>query len=76
QAWKRQRLVELGRGIPSFLRFVPVDFESGADGWDALAAGGFDAARPAVVASTGVSMYLTRDAIVAMLRRIASLAPG
>src|SRR5262245_2036155 len=27
QAWKRQRLVDLGFGIPSFLRFVPVDFE-------------------------------------------------
>src|SRR5436309_698102 len=25
QAWKRQRLLDLGFGIPSFLRFVPVD---------------------------------------------------
>ena len=29
QAWKRQRLVDLGFGIPSFLRLVPVDFEAG-----------------------------------------------
>jgi O-methyltransferase involved in polyketide biosynthesis len=29
QAWKRQRLIELGLGIPSFLRLVPVDFEAG-----------------------------------------------
>jgi methyltransferase (TIGR00027 family) len=29
QAWKRQRLVNLGYGIPSFLRLVPVDFEAG-----------------------------------------------
>jgi len=29
QAWKRQRLIELGLGIPDWLRFVPVDFEAG-----------------------------------------------
>ena len=37
---------------------------------------GFDAGRPAVVSSTGVSMYLTRDAIVATLHHIAALAPN
>jgi methyltransferase (TIGR00027 family) len=26
QAWKRQRLIELGFGVPDWLRFVPVDF--------------------------------------------------
>src|SRR5919201_3917734 len=43
QGWKRQRLVELGFGIPSFLRFVPVDFEAGDAWWDRLASSGFDA---------------------------------
>jgi len=76
QAWKRQRLIELGLGIPPFLRFVPVDFEAGDAWWERLAASGFDAERPAIVASTGVSMYLTRDAILATLRQVASLAPG
>lgn len=76
QMWKRQRLVDLGFGIPPFLRLVPVDFEAGDTWWDQLAAAGFDANRPAVVASTGVSMYLTKDAIAATLRRVASLAPG
>jgi methyltransferase (TIGR00027 family) len=76
QAWKRQRLIELGLGIPDWLRFVPVDFEAG-DSWrQRLAAAGFDARQPAVVASSGVSMYLTRNAIVAMLREVAALAPG
>jgi methyltransferase (TIGR00027 family) len=76
QAWKRQRLIELGFGIPEWLRFVPVDFEAG-DAWrQRLAAAGFDAGRPAVVASTGVSMYLTRDAIAATLRQVAAFAPG
>ena len=76
QAWKRQRLVDLGLGIPSYLRFVPVDFEAGDNWWERLTASGFDSGRPAVVASTGVSMYLTRDAIVATLRQVAALAPG
>lgn len=79
QAWKRRRLIELGLGVPDQLHFVPVDFEAdGAGGswWDRLLAAGFDATRPAVVASTGVSMYLTKEANAATLRRLASLAPG
>jgi methyltransferase (TIGR00027 family) len=76
QRWKQQRLVELGFGIPSFLRFVPVDFEAGDQWWERLVASGFDAGRPAFVASTGVSMYLTKDAIAATLRQLAALAPG
>lgn len=76
QAWKRQRLVALGLGIPPFLRFVPVDFETGAGWWERLVASGFDSGRPAVVASTGVSMYLTKNAIAATLRQVAALAPG
>ncbi|MGH3499811.1 MAG: class I SAM-dependent methyltransferase [Nocardioidaceae bacterium] len=76
QAWKRQRLIELGFGIPQWLRLVPVDFEADGSWWERLAAAGFDASRPAVVASTGVTMYLTKDANTATLRQIASLAPG
>jgi methyltransferase (TIGR00027 family) len=76
QAWKRQRLTELGYGIPSWLRLVPVDFEAGTSWWEELLAAGFDASQPAVVASTGVSMYLTREANEATLRRLAALAPG
>jgi methyltransferase (TIGR00027 family) len=76
QAWKRQRLLELGYGVPEWLRLVPVDFEAGADQWERLAQSGFDARSPAVVASTGVSMYLTRQANAATLRQVARLAPG
>lgn len=76
QAWKRQRLVELGYGVPEWLRLVPVDFEAGASWWEQLIANGFDARQPAVVTSTGVSMYLTHEAIMAMLRQVAALAPG
>jgi methyltransferase (TIGR00027 family) len=76
QAWKRRRLVELDFGIPPFLHLVPVDFEAGDSWWERLTAAGFDAARPAAVAAAGVSMYLTRDAIMETLRRGATLAPG
>ncbi len=61
--------------MPDWLRFAPVDFETGSP-WQALAAAGFDAGRPAVVTSTGVSMYLTRNAIAAILREVAALAEG
>ena len=48
QAWKRQRLIELGFGIPEWLRLVPVDFEAGGSWRGQLATAGFDASRPAV----------------------------
>ena len=76
QAWKRQRLIALGYGIPDWLRLVPVDFEAGGSWWKELPTAGFDASRPAVVVSTGVSMYLTRSAIMATLRQVSALAPG
>jgi methyltransferase (TIGR00027 family) len=76
QAWKARRLVELGYGVPEWLRLVPVDFEAGDSWWQRAAAAGFDAARPAVVTSTGVSLYLTREANAATLRDLANLAPS
>ncbi len=76
QAWKRQRLIDLGFGIPDWLRLVPVNFETESSWWDQLAAAGLDAAQPAVVASTGVTQYLTKDATAATLRQIAALAAG
>lgn len=75
QAWKRRRLAELGYDTPGWLHFVPVNFEVDS-WWQELTRAGFDASRPAVVASTGVSMYLTKEANAATLRRLASLAPG
>jgi methyltransferase (TIGR00027 family) len=76
QAWKRQRLTELGYGVPDWLRLVPVNFEQNGSWWQQLAAAGFDPGQPAVVASTGVSMYLSKDATAATLRQLAGLAPG
>jgi len=76
QAWKRRRLIELGYGIPDWLRLVPVDFEASESWWQQLSVAGFDPGQPAVVVSTGVTMYLTKDATAATLRQIAGLAPG
>lgn len=76
QAWKQQRLAELGYGPNERLHFVPVDFERGEAWLERLAAAGFDAKRPAVVSCLGVSMYLTREAITSTLRDIASFGAG
>ncbi|SAL59676.1 methyltransferase [Caballeronia udeis] len=76
QEWKRQRLIELGLGVPDWLRFVPVDFEAGGCWQDELVTAGFDNSKPAVVVSTGVSMYLTKEANAATLREVAALAQG
>ena len=76
QEWKREKLLELGYGIPAWLRLVPVDFETGDDWTARLADAGFDRTRPAVVASAGVTVFLTREAIRAKLRQVAAFAPG
>jgi methyltransferase (TIGR00027 family) len=76
QAWKRRRLAELGYDLPPWLRLVPVDFERGGVWWDQLPDAGFDPARPAVVVSTGVTLYLSKEANAATLRQMAQLASG
>jgi methyltransferase (TIGR00027 family) len=76
QAWKRERLIQLSFGIPEWLRLVPVDFEAGDSWWEKLLAAGFDIRSPTVVASSGVSMYLTKEAVAATLRQVAALGPG
>ncbi len=74
-AWKQQRLIELGLGIHGNLHFVPVNFET-SSWWTELQKMGFDTNKPAVVACTGVTLYLTKEAIISTLKQIASLAPG
>lgn len=76
QAWKRQRLETLGYGVPSSLRLIPVDFGSDVNWWQALLDQGFDPQRRALVSSSGVSMYITKEATAATLQRLAALAPG
>jgi methyltransferase (TIGR00027 family) len=75
QTWKQQRLIELGFDVPGWLHFVSVDFEV-SSWWEQLLNAGFDTTKPAIVACAGVTLYLTRDAILATLRQLATLAAG
>jgi methyltransferase (TIGR00027 family) len=76
QAWKQKRLAEIGFVVPEWLHFVPVDFEVGESWWDQLLVAGFDIRKPAVIVSTGVSMYLSKEANLATFHQMAKLAPG
>jgi methyltransferase (TIGR00027 family) len=76
QAWKRQRLEALGYGVTERLRLIPVDFEADEDWWQALLDEGLDTQARALVSSSGVSMYITKAATAATLRRLTGLAPG
>ncbi|HMO49369.1 MAG TPA: class I SAM-dependent methyltransferase [Rubrivivax sp.] len=75
QGWKQQLLAEAGIGVPSSLRFVPVDFERDElEG--ALRQAGFRADQPACVSWMGVTMYLTADAVLRTVGTVASFAAG
>ena len=74
--WKERRLNETGFGVAENLKFVPVDFEAGESWLEKLEASGFDMTKPAVIASTGVAMYLTKEANLKLFREVATLAPG
>lgn len=73
QAWKKKRLIELGWGIPEWLRFVPFNFESGKPWLETLQKAGFNTHGSAVVSCLGVSMYLTREAVMDTLHQAAAL---
>jgi methyltransferase (TIGR00027 family) len=75
QAWKRQRLADIGVTIPESVTFVPIDFERQDFGVE-LSRAGFDSARPSVVGWLGVTNYLTAEAITDTLTRIADWASG
>jgi methyltransferase (TIGR00027 family) len=73
--WKQTRLTELGFGISNALHFVPVNFEK-TSWWTELSKAGFNKNKPTVVACTGVTLYLTKEAIISTLKQIATFAPG
>jgi len=73
--WKEKQLIQFGFGFPDYLHFVSVDFEV-SSWYEALISAGFNTSEPAFVACTGVSLYLTGEAITSALKQIATLAPG
>jgi len=76
QRWKQARIAELGMAMPDNLTFAPIDFESDVSWLDQLARVGFTRARRSVVASTGVTQYITADALSTTMRQIAGLRSG
>jgi methyltransferase (TIGR00027 family) len=75
QAAKRELLDGAGVAVPASVTFVPVDFE--ADPLrERLVRSGLDPVRPVFVSWLGVTMYLTRKAILATLTDLGGLAPG
>ena len=75
QAWKRERLLAAGIGLPNSLVFAAVNFERQTLG-EGLAAAGFDASAPAFFAWLGVTIYLTREAIRETLKFVAGQLQG
>lgn len=74
-AWKREKLVETGYEIKDNLHFVPVDFEV-SSWWDELLNKGFDINQPTFISCTGVTLYLTKEAIADMLNKMTMLLSG
>jgi methyltransferase (TIGR00027 family) len=74
QAWKRPRFAAIGLREPSNLHWAAIDFERQTL-LQALAAEGFDRAQPSYFSWLGVTPYLTRQAIDAILCAVASLPP-
>jgi methyltransferase (TIGR00027 family) len=72
QEWKRDRLRLRSISEPTNLVFAPCDFEK-TDLASGLRATPFDFTSPALFAWLGVTQYITRDAIEAVLRLIASM---
>lgn len=73
---KRERLAAAGMTSPDALRFVPIDFEKD-DLRTRLAAAGLDSERTVFFNWMGVSYYLTENAILDNLARMAGIGgPG
>ena len=75
QAWKRKLLADADITVPPSVTFVPIDFESQTLP-DRLAACGFQADQPAWFSWLGVSMYLTREAVMSTLAFVAQRSAG
>lgn len=75
-AWKKERLLELGFAIPANLHYVPVNFEEKLSWWEKLKDAGMSLNDPTLVASTGVSMYLSLEVIKDTLKQLSQLPSG
>ncbi|SFW82975.1 class I SAM-dependent methyltransferase [Amycolatopsis australiensis] len=72
---KRELLDRAGIAVPASVTFVPADFEAGPLR-ERLVQSGLDPFRRVFVSWLGVTMYLTRKAILATLTDLGAFAPG
>jgi methyltransferase (TIGR00027 family) len=75
QAFKRNRLAELGWELPAQLRFVPVDF-SKESLTAALQRSSYNPQKVSFFSWLGVTYYLTKDVVLDTLHSIAGVAPA
>ncbi|MEM9063664.1 MAG: class I SAM-dependent methyltransferase [Pseudomonadota bacterium] len=73
QLWKRQKLAEIGCGIPENTTLIDVDFETESFE-DKLLVAGFDRALPTVFSLLGVSQYISGKAFRDLAARTTALA--
>lgn len=74
-AHKRARVEDVLGALPPAVTYLSLDLTA-RDLADGLAETGFDAAAPTIVLWVGVSMYLSADAVSAVLRWVADRPPG
>jgi methyltransferase (TIGR00027 family) len=75
QEWKRQQLNATKIPIPETLTFAPIDLESQSLA-DLLQEAGFRTDEPSLFSWLGVTMYLTREAMMATMEYISSSTPS
>jgi len=75
QAAKRELLEAAGLDVPGSVSFVAADFETGRLREQPVQSG-LDPFRPVFVSWLGVTMHLTRQAILATLTDLGGFAPG
>lgn len=75
QAWKRQRLRDVGLAVSDSAVFVPCEFTAQSV-VDALDHGGFDRRQPAFFSWLGVTMYLEPATTMRTIEALAPLAAG
>jgi len=75
QAWKRDRLGNVGVTLPDNLEFLPFDFERQTLA-EAMAAGGVHRDATTLFGWLGVQPYLTPEAVAATLDVVAAFAKG
>jgi len=74
QKWKRKLLKDAAIAQPGSLRYVEVDFER-QDFLEQLCLAGLNKNEPVVIAWLGVSMYLPRAKVMALMASVAKSLP-